>query len=334
MPTTITKTVKSSGGHYSSLTAWEAGEQADLVTLDQIRQAECYAFVDSGGETIIDGWTTDSTHYIRIYTPTAERHNGTPETGYRKDVSGLNIGIWIREPDVILEGIALVAGTNNSNAIYVTGFGQTMTTKILNCFLDWQNATRSEYPIQVESINGSVIIANCMALNCGAHFFNLTNASGATGTAYLYNCTAHAGALSGNQLFESMYTRAAMTAIAKNCIGSYTGTPTNYSVFSSGWSASSTNNVSTDGTSPGSNPITGTPTYVSSTNLHLSSTDTVAINAGADLSSDSVFPFNYDIDGDTRPQGSAWDVGADEVVVAATVSFPPWRHPMMPHLAL
>ena len=76
MATTVTKTIKSSGGDYTSLSAWEAAQQGDLTGIrDEIAQAECYKFLDTTAVDIT-GWTTDATRYIRIYTPTAERHAG------------------------------------------------------------------------------------------------------------------------------------------------------------------------------------------------------------------------------------------------------------------
>jgi len=49
-------------------------------------------------------------------------------------------------------------------------------------------------------------------------------------------------------------------------------------------------------------------TFVSSTDLHLDSTDTCARGAGANLGS----TFANDFDDDSRPQGTNWDIGADE----------------------
>ena len=65
MATEIVHTIKASGGDYSSLSAWEAAQQRDLVSADEIAVAECYGFVDTSG-AIIDGWTTDSTRYIEV----------------------------------------------------------------------------------------------------------------------------------------------------------------------------------------------------------------------------------------------------------------------------
>src|SRR3990167_9466847 len=80
MATTITSTIKPTGGDYTSLSAWEAAKQGNLVTLDQIQQAECYNMSDTTA-VIVDGWTTDATRYIEIY-------------GVASDKTASNTGIW------------------------------------------------------------------------------------------------------------------------------------------------------------------------------------------------------------------------------------------------
>src|SRR3990170_1219772 len=87
MATTVTKTIKSSGGDYTSLSAWEAGQQGNLVTADQIQVAECYSMLDTS-ICVINGWTTDATRYIEIKTPVSERHDGKWNTSkYRLECS-------------------------------------------------------------------------------------------------------------------------------------------------------------------------------------------------------------------------------------------------------
>ena len=55
----------------------------------------------------------------------------------------------------------------------------------------------------------------------------------------------------------------------------------------------------------------------SAANLHLLATDTVAQDHGATVGS-----FSNDIDGDVRPQGIAWDIGAHEVTVSGGPTAP------------
>ena len=156
MATEVTHTIRSSGGDYTSLSAWEAGEQRGLTVMQkantsnhsgtftsgetlsfspsgatgvmietdnssymryelssgtpsvddtisgdssgascdidtfayqdgEIEIAECYNDWTDGLEDYlnINGWTTDNTRYIKIYTPASERHNGTASQGFK-----------------------------------------------------------------------------------------------------------------------------------------------------------------------------------------------------------------------------------------------------------
>ncbi|MBZ0157892.1 MAG: chitobiase/beta-hexosaminidase C-terminal domain-containing protein, partial [Alphaproteobacteria bacterium] len=64
--------------------------------------------------------------------------------------------------------------------------------------------------------------------------------------------------------------------------------------------------------------------FVDSANrdFHLSGTDTVARDAGVSLSADTYLAFSSDVDGSLRPNGTAWDIGADEYLDLAAPSVP------------
>jgi len=80
-------------------------------------------------------------------------------------------------------------------------------------------------------------------------------------------------------------------------------------------------NSSTDGTHPGSNGVTGTPSYVGSGDYHLAVGDTSWHTAGLGISSDSNV-LTPDPDGDTR-SGSTCSMGFDEYVsVGGGVTIP------------
>ena len=55
----------------------DTGEQVGLAV------AECYNDWPATGlsPTEINGWTVNSSHYIRIYAPAGQRHNGIPKSG-------------------------------------------------------------------------------------------------------------------------------------------------------------------------------------------------------------------------------------------------------------
>jgi hypothetical protein len=84
--------------------------------------------------------------------------------------------------------------------------------------------------------------------------------------------------------------------------------------------SSSANNFSDQTDAPGSNPQDlATASFVNAANgdFHLSVVSTSARRNGANLSNDPNYPFNYDIDGQTRPTSAAWDIGADQWLAAS-----------------
>jgi hypothetical protein len=77
----IGKTVKASGGDYSTLISWEAGEQTNLVTDGDSHQVFCDPFEDDAGTTgfVLAGWGTGASNNILI-TGTSYPDPGWDET--------------------------------------------------------------------------------------------------------------------------------------------------------------------------------------------------------------------------------------------------------------
>ncbi len=119
----------------------------------------------------------------------------------------------------------------------------------------------------------------------------------------LYNSTLHANEF-------GIVTSATNGVLARNVIvSSSTGGDW---INGGSWHASSSHNTGTDGSQPGSNGSTGTPSYVNTTtgseDLHLQSGDTLAKNTGVTDPASGFF--SNDIDGANR--SGIWDRGADE----------------------
>src|SRR3989344_8338632 len=103
---------------YTSLAAWEtayggvsfgACAQGDLVCADRIAVAQidgAWTNADTAGVNI-NGWTTDSTHYLRIATTATARHRGLAGTGYRLS----NATIEINEEYVRVDGLEITHPT-------------------------------------------------------------------------------------------------------------------------------------------------------------------------------------------------------------------------------
>lgn len=295
MPTTVVKTIRASGGDYTTLSAWEAAQQGDLVTADEIRVAECYNDWPSGlnDSVVIDGWTLDASHYVKITVAPGHRHSGVPGAGFRlvKDLAwnGL-IRLAAGYQHVIVEHVESVNPPFN-------GFGfEVQKGTFVNCIA--RGPASGFFSIQ----SGAKLI-NCLAhgqtyaADYGA--FQIINWSGPV----LLGCVAANSA-------RGFATNASAASALKNCI-SYNNTTNYLGTFS----AASTNNATSSATddAPGGSSVVGitSAAFVNAAgnDFHLAP-GSVLIGAGTNLYAD----FQADIDGDAWPSAGAWDIGFDYYV--------------------
>jgi hypothetical protein len=257
----------------------------------------------------ISGISTSPTNNLTIKTYGSARHNGVSSgSRYRLDVvggSGINAIYAGSQSYVIFDGLDV---TIDSAAAYFPSaiFGASYST-ISNCII--HTAT---YPQNVSPISGSI---EYLFNNIIYGFVNKPAIQTDYITVYIYNNT-----LYGNQYGLYPVGHGGTNVYAKNNIA-YNNT-TDYYTAAGGYNSASTNNLSKDATAPAlgtyyrSKTLTFTNTSAGSENFHLASTDTDAIDKGADLGS----PYNVDIDGATR--SGTWDIGADEYQVTAATGGP------------
>jgi hypothetical protein len=315
MATEVIKTVKPSGGDYTSLSAWEAGEQGNLSRGGgEIAVAECYSMQDTTA-VIIDGWTTYSDRYIKIYTPSSERHPGYYDTSkYR--LESADTVLDIRENYVRVHGLQIkMTTTGNKGAILLTGQSS-------------DNRIEIAYNIITAAISGGggtgkgIWVYETTAAWTNAYIwdnivydiFNTTYPNSTAqegiynqyGTVYAYNNTVYKAAVG--------YRNGPYTFYSTNNLADCYAQNSNYTDFS-GTFTSSDYNASTDTTAPGASSQTGIdPAYVDEDgdDFHLASSDTACRDNGASDPGSGLF--SDDIDGDTR--SGSWDIGADEYVTA------------------
>lgn len=321
MATTVTKTVKASGGDYTDLRYWEAGQQGDLTGVrDEISRCVCYA-IDDTTAVSIGGWTTSATQYITIEVDSSARHAG------KWDGDKYNLVLSNADAFVINENYVRVDGLQISVPA-VDGAGDDPIT-ITNVAIDAGNDIRLSNLILVgagstansqQALNcgdASTVLSmwNCIAYNIGSYDAGGSVLNIACTTASIYSCTVIGGRWgilrnSGAVTVKNCYAGGAYTLDFE---GDFTAVVNCASEDASSDDDSATNCITS--------VALGTDTFVNisagTEDFHLAADGLSPLQAaGVDTTGDAA-PLNFttNIDGDTRD--ATWDIGADSWVVSA-----------------
>lgn len=314
MATTVTKTI-GSGGDYSTIQAWEDACPADLTAVDQIWRGEVknQSFTNSGNNVLtVDGITTDATRYVELTTEAGASFvdNGSLATNALRyntsngaAISSSN-GYSFNSPIIVNSSIHIRISKLQVKA---TGNGGWAISGSSNAIIDrciLEGTQRGVNLISNSRVSNSVI-----ALTASSGLFDIAEL--VTG-ASLYNCTlVSLGATIANALSGNYGTPTVRNCIIMGCTAVKTGgsTPTYTTCL-------------TDAASPPSGCTTtaySTSSGIQFENITSGSHDfriksgSSAINAGT---TDSTYAATS-INGLSRPQGAAYDVGAWEFASAS-----------------
>jgi hypothetical protein len=269
---------------YSSLSAAENAVDGDITAVGIITFL-CRGSTNADTTAVtVDGWTVDSTHYIKIEADSEDRHAGKWSTSkYRLAITATyNYPLLIEENYTQVNWLQIGRAVGESNRPVVLYNGGT-NGLIQGCLIKQQSGVDGN---AVQFNAGDGVIRNCIV-------YDATNGVGVlanSGTITAQNVTV----VNCSTGFE----RGTGTFNCTNCGAS--GCTTAFSSVSSQTTCSST-----------------TPTFVDGDNddYHLASDDETWHDQGTDLSG----TFTVDIDGETRV---TWDIGADEYVAPAGGSIP------------
>lgn len=327
---------------YASLSAAIHTEATDLVTAGDSLHIICGGStadtqdVENSATVAWPGMVTSATNNITI--EAADDHGGTWNTSqYRLDTSSYFRTLGIpSDYHVTIIGLQVnnsrSGGGGTGSVIFeVIGGGSGVIT-VDRCLLTHtgsKTGAGSFIGIRTSRVSGDAVITirNTVVIDTKSHGTQLKFvATAGPGAMHLLNCTfVDCGQDLGVGISVSPRSGTGTKGSVRNCIvQDTTGNDYGQGGHFPPTVYTGTNNLSSDGTSDNIDSDSGA-TSIENTSLtfvdaaardyHLAATDTAAIGSGVNLYSQ----FTGDIDGDnTRPVSGAWDIGADQRVVAVT----------------
>lgn len=294
MATEVVSSIRASGGDYTTLSNWEATEQRNLVTADEIAVAELYNDWTGNGlsnATEIAGWTVDSTRYIIVRaaagngTQGANRHSGTVDSGARVTSTGATLVSHMANTRI--EKIQVTSTGNIALYLYAGN-----DAVVDSCIARSTFASDSGIGLRT---NVASSIVNTLAVNCYSKGFYLNNAAAVASHCTAYNC-------------DSGFVRGGASAVVKHCLGFGNSTGD----FISGWLEGTDYNASGDASAPGTTNVRNiSDPFVNAASGNFATAAGAAIidaggTTGAGVSADCI--------GTARPQNTNYDIGWFEYV--------------------
>jgi hypothetical protein len=304
-------TICPSGCNYTSLSNFEATENADLNGTGPAIAIITEGFTENLGTSrlSISGWTTTSDDYIEIKTSENARHKGVFNSENYLLTSNViaspEATLYIDEQYVIIDGLQIKYNATSNGDVIINeagseGLNNTSVT-IKNNILFGNDGVASRTGISSNAVASTAFIYNNIIydmdnngilINGGSNWtiynniiFNIYNFNGNSINAQNGNATVR------NNICEMPF---------GDC---YTGN----------FLDESSNNIASDNTAPGPNSFNSTIiTYVNSTVRNFNSINSSQININ---NGTTINLFDTDIIGTIRPQGSAWDIGAFEFTI-------------------
>lgn len=311
MATLVSKTIKPSGGDYTSVQGAIVGIETDypnLVISDVYIEVEISGSWSSADTTKISGMTfvTNATHYVKFFTDTANRAGAKWDADRYRYIPGGSdtYAINVTADYIWFDGMQFSCA-GNSSLLYMLSTGPaggaTSLIKASNCICNGNNTGSTFIGDPTTDLPATLKVWNCIAYNFSGGYGVFYGSDDVAFVANFYNCTSYKNT---NRGFRNQ----SGTMNCYNC-GSFTSA--NYDFLGT---IGGDYNCSSDATAPGAHSLQSKTVGDQFVSVSAGSED-FNLKAGADCidaGSDPSAGFSDDINGVTR--SGTWDIGAAEYV--------------------
>ncbi len=291
---------------YVSLSAWDAAQQQDLDTGNNI--AECICETGGSADTTsvdLDGWTTSATDYIDIKTSSGHRHAGVWSTAkYRLHVTqDFQQAFNVNEDFVRVTGLQIKtqgAPSSCEQAVSVNNTAVAASSSIIfDACLVQATGAHAANGIGFLCGSGTTTIRNCIIFGCDDVGVYCTFQASAA-TVNVDNCTV--AGIGTNAFFRDAGTLTVRNSYAHATTADYSGTMTLTTCAHASASVFTGSTASIAHSTANFTNVTAT-----TENYHLDpGASATLISGGTDLSG----TFTLDVDGGTR--AAPFSIGADQ----------------------
>ncbi len=324
---TATWTVGGGARDHATYTAAQAVHVQDLVAADSLLTFEAYDDNDLVENLTITGWTSDATRYSIWTVAVNERHDGTRQTGVTIDPSSSGHCITISNSFVRIQYIELTGVAADSDE------GVRVTGNVSNTWLKWlliydlerassDGIYTGDWDITNLNIEGCIIIDINRA---GIHMQQFVSGTQTVNIKHTTVIGGNKGSTSDND-FGGIVNRSeanSNTITCDNVIVMNTNTTADFQskggAGTETWAG--TFNMSEDASADLDGMSSGvlSKTYADQFTLTTANAEDIHLKAGNDAEDAGhtvTLQTAEDFEGDSIPQNSVHDIGADEVVPA------------------
>jgi len=297
-----------SGDPYSTLNEWDGADAGSISG-----QGECFTYwtgaTANGTVTLSTDWTGESaSDFVHVLGDSQSILRDQTTAWINVDPDTDTFGIRCDNDFFVFEGFQIAIGdstTGTLSGIWINGTDGVMINVMIYANVSSRISTSGTVRGFEGAYKNSTYLINCTAVRLPCGFYSNTNGLG--DGMIQYNCLAYdcAEGFDGNTGKELV-----INCIAQACTDGF-NTCTNSS------DTNNTSDIASDAPTTNGEQVTlsfTNPGYAAGDDYHLTSSDSTALGAGADLSSDAIYPFSTDGEGDSR---SSWFRGPDEYTGAS-----------------